>query len=774
MNNNSPKFNPLTLFGFGGGLVIMVGGLVTGNTALTALGLLGGGSMGATGIVLQNKSQEQTTTPLAPLSQATISAPPPSPPVSMQPDPIATDKVKAPTATPQPAVVSKENEAGEFFDYFLPPTDDKAEIINRLNIFFSKQDLMAQFWDSSDIFEETVTVTLPDGKKRLVADVVTEYKGRPKPPLFFDSNYRIRFVNKPGNIAADFTSPLILMVEGILLKLPNKEEFQYFDWEGFQDIYMVLDGDTPVMDFHFYPDESSPDGAHLCMDIVTNQENHITRDATSLFCYLLARRFWEIELNSPKESFDMGGKIVTAVRFDENTFTTIDKQEIEKLIVSILADDSLNEEAFEELMSQIEIKASPFAFELKTVAYLENDQPIYLDMMTYFSEDKQTRINAMKSMHTLTKMSPLPEDEKIALFIDSSDEFTKSAFVLVPESGISSVANIIANYTQNKYAPFYYDSHFKIFLKEESNNIRIFNSFVIMTLESLIINDNGNINIFSWLEFDKPEMTQENGREIIIFKAQDGSYLGLTNLIEEADIEECKIKIYFVYFTLIKLWKLFENCKEFHYDITAVSDRINPWYKENLSEYLINLDNFVIDSMLLNDSFFSSDCESIEYVPFPFSSATSAPNNLDELIKTLELNAQKQDGQYILIISTEDYVDQDGDQEIIMVISQDVNAEVITINCPRLYTVPAHQQELFAQAAMAVQFRTKFLRYELDESDGEVRGSIELPYSDDRPVTPQQLMRAIRGIVGLIDQYDNFLRSVVNDNEINYNYIFTD
>jgi hypothetical protein len=61
--NNSPKFNPLTLFGFGGGIVIMVGVLATGNTALTALGLLGGGGIGATDIVLQNKSQEQTNAP---------------------------------------------------------------------------------------------------------------------------------------------------------------------------------------------------------------------------------------------------------------------------------------------------------------------------------------------------------------------------------------------------------------------------------------------------------------------------------------------------------------------------------------------------------------------------------------------------------------------------------------------------------------------------------------------------------------------------------------
>lgn len=767
MNNNSSKFNPLTLFGFGGGLVIMVGGLATGNTALTALGLLGGGGMGATGIVLQNKSQQKTTTPIAPQQKNEVSTPP-SPPT--QPDPSATGIELSPSQNPELEELSNQQKAGEFFDYFLPPTNDKTEIINRLSIFFGRQNLVPQFCDSSGKFEETVTVTLPDGEKRLVAEIVAEYKGRPKPPLFFDSNCRIRVINTPGNISANFTSPLILMVEGILLKLPNKEEFQYFDWEAFQDIYMVADGDTPVMDFRFCPEESNPEGAHLCVDILADQDNNVQRQAVSLFCYFLARRFWQVELSSPKTSTDLGGRKVTSVNFDMSKFITIDKQEIEKLIDSILADDSLDEEAFEELVSQIETKTSPFNSGLNTIAYLENDQPIYLDMMSYFSEDKQTRINAMKSLHTITKIGSFQEDKKICLFIDSSDEFIESAFVLTSESSVSSVANIITNHTKNKYAAFYYDTYFKIFLKEENNNIRIFNSFVIMTLESLIINDNGTIKQFSWLEFDNPEMTEENGREIIILKAQNGSYLGLTNLIGEVDIEECKIKIYFVYFTLTKLWELFEDCEEFDRDITTIVDKITPCSKEDLNKYLKGFTDF-----RSSDWFFSSDCEEIKYVPSPFSSTTvkpSVPNNLGDLIATLEVNAQEKDGRYILIASTENYVDGDGDQAIIMVISQDVRAEVITINCPRLYTVPAHQQELFAQAAMAVQFATKFLRYELDESDGEVRGSIELPYSGDRLVTPKQLLRALRGIVGLVDEYDPFLRTVLTNNEIDYNLIF--
>jgi hypothetical protein len=772
MNNNSSKFNPLTLFGFGGGLVIMVGGLATGNTALTALGLLGGGGMGATGIVLQNKSQQETTTPIAPQQRNEVSTPPPPP---TQPDPSAKGIEPSPSQNPELEELSNQQKAGEFFDYFLPPTNDKTEIINRLSIFFAKQNLVPQFCDSSGKFEETVTVTLPDGEKQLVAEIVAEYKGRPKPPLFFDSNCRIRVINTPGNITANFTSPLILMVEGILLKLPNKEEFQYFDWEAFQDIYMVTDGNTPVMDFRFCPEESNPEGAHMCVDILADQGNDVQRQVVFLFCYFLARRFWQIELSSPKTSTDLGGRKVTSVNFDMSRFITIDKQDIEKLIDSILADDSLDEKAFEELVSQIETKSSPFDCGLKTVAYLENDQPIYLDMMTYFSEDKQTRINAMKSMHTLTKMSSFREGKQICFFIDSSDQFAESAFVLTSESSISSVANIITNYTKNKYAAFYYDSHFKIFLKEENNNIRIFNSFVIMTLESLIINDNGTIKQFSWLEFDNPQMTQENGREIIILKAQDGSYVGLTNLIDEADIEECKIKICFIYFILTKLWELFEDCEEFYHDITTVADKITPWSKEDLNKYLMNLDKVFTDNRS-NDWFFLSDCEGIKYVISPFSSTIvkpSMPTNLGDLIATLEVNAQEKDGRYILIASTENYVDGDGDQAIIMVISQDIRAEVITINCPRLYTVPAHQQELFAQAAMAVQFRTKFLRYELDESDGEVRGSIELPYSGDRLVTPKQLLRALRGIVGLVDEYDPFLRSVLKDNQIDYSLIFS-
>ncbi|MBE9176938.1 DUF1720 domain-containing protein [Synechocystis salina LEGE 06155] len=441
MNNNSPKFNPLTLFGFGGGLVIMVGGIATGNTALTALGLLGGGGMGATGIVLQNKSQEQTNTPLPPQNQTTFSGPPPQEP--MKPEPTSTSKVESLSLNPQPTSGSEQNQAGEFFDYFLPTSNDKAEVINRLNIFFSKQDLIPQFCDRSGNFEEAVTVTLPDGEKRLVADIITEYKGRPKPPLFFDSSYRIRFIDRPGNVVADFVSPLILMVEGILLKLPNKEEFQYFDWEEFQDIYMIGDGDSPVMDFHFCPHESDAEEAHLCMEILTSGENDVERQATSLFCYFLARRFWQMELSSPKTSTNLAGIKVTSVNLDMNKVMIIDKQEIPKLIKQTLADDSLDEEAFQELVAQIKTKKSPLISGLKTIAYLENDQPIYLDIIAYLSEseNKDLRINMMQSLRSLWKLS----ETDVNLFIGSSEEFVNSAFVLNSDSNINSVAKLIVD-----------------------------------------------------------------------------------------------------------------------------------------------------------------------------------------------------------------------------------------------------------------------------------------------------------------------------------------
>jgi len=149
------------------------------------------------------------------------------------------------------------------------------------------------------------------------------------------------------------------------------------------------------------------------------------------------------------------------------------------------------------------------------------------------------------------------------------------------------------------------------------------------------------------------------------------------------------------------------------------------------------------------------------------------PISIEQILTDLELKFQTKDGNYILFSGTENYVDKDGDKSLPLVISDNKKAEVLSITSPGLYMVPAHLQELFAEACITVQFKSKFLRYELDERDGEVRACIEMPYSGDQFITKKQLVRAIIALVGLVDQYEPFLRSVLRDRQINYQQVFS-
>ncbi|MBE9176939.1 hypothetical protein IQ225_19300, partial [Synechocystis salina LEGE 06155] len=205
-------------------------------------------------------------------------------------------------------------------------------------------------------------------------------------------------------------------------------------------------------------------------------------------------------------------------------------------------------------------------------------------------------------------------------------------------------------------------------------------------MESLIINHDNNIKKFSWLQFKKPEMTKQSGKEIILLETKNGLNIGLTALVEGVDIEECKIKIYFLYCMLIDFWKLIEDWKKSSdnsFNFNEYND-LTTWHKQALKNYCSTV-SFMWGQDGFIETNFSADCDDIEFVASPFSITIQRkkPDSLADLINILELNAHEKDGRYILLTGTENYTDQDGEQVLLIVISQDVEAEVITINCPR-------------------------------------------------------------------------------------------
>lgn len=144
---------------------------------------------------------------------------------------------------------------------------------------------------------------------------------------------------------------------------------------------------------------------------------------------------------------------------------------------------------------------------------------------------------------------------------------------------------------------------------------------------------------------------------------------------------------------------------------------------------------------------------------------------LPKLMSQLDLKSKAHKDQFILAFGTDNYRDRDGDRVLMLTVRDSSKAKVVSVDAPQLYRVPQNRRDRFAEAAMAVQWRVKFLRYELDESDGEVRGCIELPYSADQFVTVRQLKRALKALRQLVDEYDPFLRSALESNRVNFDQL---
>ena len=66
-----------------------------------------------------------------------------------------------------------------------------------------------------------------------------------------------------------------------------------------------------------------------------------------------------------------------------------------------------------------------------------------------------------------------------------------------------------------------------------------------------------------------------------------------------------------------------------------------------------------------------------------------------------------------------------------------------------------------------IQWRTKLIQFEYDAKDGEVRPVVEFPLMD-APLTGAQLMRAVNGLVELVDSYHPVLRRALDGGVVEF------
>ena len=91
----------------------------------------------------------------------------------------------------------------------------------------------------------------------------------------------------------------------------------------------------------------------------------------------------------------------------------------------------------------------------------------------------------------------------------------------------------------------------------------------------------------------------------------------------------------------------------------------------------------------------------------------------------------------------------------------------LQVFAPGAYAVPAERAGPFLQACAMIQWRTKLIQFEYDAADGEVRPVVEFPLMD-APLTGAQLMRAVNGLVELVDAYHPVLRRAADDGVVEF------
>lgn len=104
--------------------------------------------------------------------------------------------------------------------------------------------------------------------------------------------------------------------------------------------------------------------------------------------------------------------------------------------------------------------------------------------------------------------------------------------------------------------------------------------------------------------------------------------------------------------------------------------------------------------------------------------------------------------------ATDLYRDQDGDSSVFIIARVEEDGEYFKLMAPNLYHYPPdgpNTAEVF-RILLGVCWRSKLIKYEYDERDGEIRAIVEFPLEDSQ-LSAKQFLRCLNGLVQIIDEY---------------------
>jgi len=108
---------------------------------------------------------------------------------------------------------------------------------------------------------------------------------------------------------------------------------------------------------------------------------------------------------------------------------------------------------------------------------------------------------------------------------------------------------------------------------------------------------------------------------------------------------------------------------------------------------------------------------------------------------------------------------EDDDMPELVCIRLDENGEFIKFFEPQRYKYVEGEHKLkVLETLLAIQYESKMMQWEYDPRDGEIRACIEFPLEDAK-LTKRQFLRAMHGLVQMMDHYHARIKTVMETGE---------
>lgn len=86
---------------------------------------------------------------------------------------------------------------------------------------------------------------------------------------------------------------------------------------------------------------------------------------------------------------------------------------------------------------------------------------------------------------------------------------------------------------------------------------------------------------------------------------------------------------------------------------------------------------------------------------------------------------------------------------------------------PKAFMVKGEHQDAFLRACLMIQWRTKMIQFEWDESDGETLPCVEFPLQDNK-LTREQFERCVNGLCSLLDEFYPVLKRAAEEGVVEF------